>query len=242
MNRQDAWQWIEDHNVRIGDDPHNPSQTMSIVETWNTAQDPMFEEAMLALGIDPDNMGFSDEYTTCGECSDIIRTSPDCWGWRPDFWLDLEGGSYICNKCLQFCQEEYIESVLEEQRRNNKPLGCILEPEQLLAMGFVLKISDLENGLHLHSTDDPGAILHYCYEHFIDCIFTVIPSQFTQVFDVYMRKTAYMGEHKVLTEEELKAIDSDLLNGESLKPEYSNLRTGQMCKDALQGLSRGGSS
>jgi len=241
MNKSEAYKWAWDHNVTVGADPDDSSKNMAIVDDWDTLEDPEFEVVMLALDVDPQNFGFSDEYSTCGQCGEIIKTSPDSWGWQPDFWLG--DGDIVCHKCLEYCLDMYVDWILERQRESGKPIGCILDREQLETEKFVLKISDLENGLHLHQTDDPGAILRYCNTHSIDCIFRVFPSQFSQVFDVYMRANTG-DQYFQLTQDELDTINGDLFETdssgrESLKQEYSNLRTGEACKRMLENISKG---
>lgn len=47
---------------------------------------------------------WSDEWTTCDDCSKLIRTSPDCWDWKPYYnKAGIERGECVCLDC---CPEE----------------------------------------------------------------------------------------------------------------------------------------
>lgn len=124
-------------------------------------------------------IGFNDEFQLCGSCyKNVVRTSPDCWGWTPP--LCTEEG-YICNTCAP----EFKDSVLEEYSNEAKSLPDIFDPEEL---GLV-KINDrsFEHGLYGGQMDDPNAIIKVLNKQEIDVWFRVYPGQFDAHFDAYVR-------------------------------------------------------
>src|SRR5512138_3285342 len=61
-----------------------------------------------------DIYGFSDEYTICSECGNVIRTSSTCYGWFPNY-LEFEC-DIICNDCID---DSIINDYIETELINN---------------------------------------------------------------------------------------------------------------------------
>ena len=87
--------------------------------------------------------GFDDEYASCSRCDRLIRTAPDSYSWKADFYVDYEAGEIICGDCARQAPEEYITWLLESPADR---ANTILDRKQLLDLGFVAVDEDLESG------------------------------------------------------------------------------------------------
>ena len=129
--------------------------------------------------------GFSDEYTTCNDCSNVIRTSPDCYQWQADFYLG--DGFICCNECFND-NNEVQENYIEELVNNPKKANQLLSKEQLTNLGYTkLNKDQYQSGLHTSMDDSPQDIfdsLKNTYDNIIFMIDNV--SQFYIEFDVYV--------------------------------------------------------
>lgn len=62
--------------------------------------------------------GFSDEYTICNDCGNIICTSPDNYHWQPNFYVG--DGLIVCNRCFndnEYYQEEYLAAKINNPKQ-----------------------------------------------------------------------------------------------------------------------------
>jgi hypothetical protein len=52
-----------------------------------------------------EKLGYSvewiDEWTICDDCGKAIRTSPDSWGWKPNYFILGDCGEIICYDCFR---------------------------------------------------------------------------------------------------------------------------------------------
>jgi len=101
-----------------------------------------------ALGIE---MEWRDEWTSCHDCSKIVRTSPDGWGWTPSYFAT--DGHLTCIECIREDPEDYL-SQLEELGRGN--LIQFIDPGE---HGYTLIQDNFESGLHPGQSDSPDKIL-----------------------------------------------------------------------------------
>lgn len=130
---------------------------------------------------------YSDEYTTCDDCYAVIRTSPDSYGWQPDFYVG--DGYIVCNKCFTE-NEDYQEKYLEERINNPKTANSLLSTEQLEELGFV-KINEdsYESGMHNGQNDNPEEIYEEIHHLYYDILFSIDSvGQFEIDFSVWGRK------------------------------------------------------
>ena len=145
--------------------------------------------------------GFSDEYSKCGHnggsCSNVVRTSPDCYSWTPPLYVECEG--YICSDCAP----EYNDYILEEFKNCQKSIPTDFSPADL----GLSKVNDdsLENGWYGGQNDTPEPIIDALNAQDIDVWFTVEPCQFQISFDVYV-KTEDLEKAKAI----LSATDTKL--------------------------------
>lgn len=127
-----------------------------------------------------DDIGFSDEYELCyNGCDNIIRTSPDCYSWTPEYYQDSDGARY----CLECC-EDMEEDIIEDREGKNFP--NFINPAK---HGLVQVNEDsFQNGLHYGMADDPEKIVELFHNNGLDCWFEVHPSQFYIDFDLFVRE------------------------------------------------------
>ena len=235
-------QWSWEHNVIVGESPEDDGD-MAIVQDWETIESKLWPLFCALMDIGKDDYGFADEYTTCSDCGNIIRTSPDGWGWKPDYWLS--DCDIICSECLADCEDDYIDWMIEHNRMSRRSVSSVIKSDRLVQHGFTILLQGLENGFHEHQTDDPGAILTYLQAQKLDVAFVASPSQFDVSFDVYVRSTDI--DDPRLSQSCLNAIRSAMVkstyespygNTDYLKHEFSDLQTAEMAKAMLRRASQ----
>lgn len=135
------------------------------------------EEADLdsILGMD---WGFSDEYTTCNCCGNIIRTSPDSYSWTADYVMAHFG--IVCGDCIrneEYEKEEYIAYLTN----NPKHANTILDSEDIRKYGFVplceaqeQDVCEYDAGLYrANRNDDPETQLKNLSNSYESVIFDI---------------------------------------------------------------------
>ena len=163
------------------------------------------------------NWGFSDEYTTCSDCYNVIRTSPDCYFWQADFWVG--DGFILCKDCTQDASEDYLEDKVNNHRSFvNEDLV------DLEAAGWTMIDIDFQNGMHSGMNSDPEKIAGILSAFNIDYLFTIQPSQFYVDFNVWV---------KTSDDDILSKLVTDILNNENtdlpydIATELSNVLKGE---------------
>jgi len=70
---------------------------------------------------------WNDEWVSCDDCGNIVRTSPNGWGWTKS-WGELDG-DILCHKCIKKSwAEEYLASL------ENRPKQCLTFSLPLVAV------------------------------------------------------------------------------------------------------------
>jgi hypothetical protein len=156
-----------------------------------------FEQILEEQGID--SWGFGDEYDLCYHCMSVIRTSPDCWTWTPEFHDFEDTGERVCLECIEN-SEEYQQRYIEDVKNQLK--GCnLIDPEDV---GFESIGEQFSVGMYEHSNDDPEKILERLNEQDIDVLFELSPGQFDTGFKVYVPEDQVDKAITVLNEESVK--------------------------------------
>ncbi len=125
--------------------------------------------------------GFSDEYTACTECSCVVQTSPDSYGWTADF-VTSEDGDLVCSECWKDDPEWVLE--IKEGREGpdsqpSLPRGFPYEDQGLSdVFGEDGQRMDYESGLHPGQTDMPGPIVEALAKEGIPVWFAFTSGQF----------------------------------------------------------------
>lgn len=129
--------------------------------------------------------GFSDEYTTCDDCGNIIRTSPDSYHWQPDFYIG--DGFIVCNRCFND-SEDYQEEYLADKINNPKQaVNGLMTEEQIEELGFKKLNSEYEYGWY-NVNHDPEKIYEALSKDFEEILFYVNNvEQFRVNFIVFVR-------------------------------------------------------
>lgn len=129
--------------------------------------------------------GFSDEYTTCNDCGNIIRTSPDSYYWQPDFYVG--DGFIVCNRCFND-SEDYQEEYLADKINNPKQaVNGLMTEEQIKDLGFEKLDSEYESGWY-NVNHDPEKIYEALSKNFEEVLFYINNvEQFRVNFIVFVR-------------------------------------------------------
>ena len=136
------------------------------IETYSGCVEPGYDDKPVALGNwnnIPEKvskalefMGYEieweDEWTSCGGCGKLVRTSPNSYGWSQYFAI-LNDCELICGDCLKQDPSEYLESI------ENNPKQCVTIEFDLEAAGYTKWEDGFENGLHENMNDNPTEIL-----------------------------------------------------------------------------------
>jgi hypothetical protein len=156
-----------------------------VAEAFESSDIKWYDVVESALGCE---WGFSDEYTTCSDCENVIRTSPDSYSWQPDYFI---GDGYIaCNKCFND-NPDYQEAYIEEKINNPKnAINGLISEEQLEELGFVKFNAEesYESGWYQGQTDDPQEIYEALRERFNEVVFFINGvGQFDTHFSAFVR-------------------------------------------------------
>lgn len=129
--------------------------------------------------------GFSDEYTICDDCGNIIRTSPDSYHWQPDFYVGY--GFIVCGKCFRETND-YIKEYISEKINNPKnAVNGLLSEEDIEKLGFIKLNNEYESGWY-SVNHDPEKIYESLSKDFKEVLFYVNNvEQFRINFIVFVR-------------------------------------------------------
>ena len=121
-------------------------------------------EALERIGV---NGEWLDEYDRCDDCQRLIRTSPDCYAWVPQYVIfdergvygDYSAGDMVCADCLR----DNAESVIADQYANNPHRAITwLSAADLTELGWrdaMPDSYDAETGLYPGQNDTPDAVV-----------------------------------------------------------------------------------
>ena len=145
---------------------------------------------------------FADEYTSCAACGEIIRTSPDSYGWRPDcVFIDDDG--YIHADCLT---EDDLQDWMDEHKGHTIPYAInqkfsgyttIEIPKEHRKHSYD-QVFEYESGFHHGQDDDPKKMTTYLSDHGIDVWFEYTAGQFDIVWRPMVRQADHDKAHQLL--------------------------------------------
>ncbi len=107
---------IHIHDCGYAETGYNPVQNLIVTGNWNeptsyhqgqsfASLGPKYSNLFERLGKIFEKLGFdtewSDEWTTCEDCSRLFRTQPDSFNWKPSGRMDLDKGICKCNDCWE---------------------------------------------------------------------------------------------------------------------------------------------
>jgi hypothetical protein len=172
-----------DENTYIIIDSHSDAEKLAevVAKVLELDDEKIYVDDVLGVEV-----VFSDEYTTCSDCHKIIRTSPDSYHWKPDYYMG--DGFIACSVCFQE-NEDYQEAYLEERINVPSTANEVLTDAQLEGFGFSrYNQEQYENGYHHGQTDDPKIVYAELKDLYEDILFSIDEaSQFYIKFSVWVR-------------------------------------------------------
>jgi hypothetical protein len=172
--------------------------------------------------------GFSDEYGTCDNCHKALRTSPDSYGWTPDY-VEISDGRY-CLECTD------VDEVLEEYCRKRKGIPYQIEKKAMSEGTIILMGKTWDNGLHSGMNDDPKKIAKALKAMGLtEWWWHLEPSQFYVEFKILLRQDAIDILAKVW--DESKAHELRWTSGDDFKEDEAEEKANAVLEhiDAYQG-------
>ena len=142
------------------------------------------DSVLRELGVD---YGFSDEWARCDECGKAVRTAPDSYSWKADFFLDDQVGGVICGDDVRKDSVNYINWLLESPANR---ANTILSDSDLESEGFEKVSEEYESGWY-DRHDDPKEILTAAEEEYPngEFIFSISrQGQFATNFELWVRR------------------------------------------------------
>lgn len=104
--------------------------------------------------------GYSDEYTVCGSCGNVIHYQCSS-GYRDNYWIN--DGELMCEECIKEHADDYINNYLVLNYNTgilsqSIPINRILSKEELKKFSFECVKDNLEVGMY-GTYNDPRPIL-----------------------------------------------------------------------------------
>lgn len=146
---------------------------------------------------------WGDEWEVCNNCEGIFRTSPNGYGWKPNYheWSDDEA---TCAECIK---EHFVSDYLDELEGNWK--SCMTFDVDLNEYSYIKIDINFESGFHPGQNDSPENIAKTLSKNNIErFLFTLDDvGQFDTSFSVWIHSDEF--EDNNLTMEQVEKI----LNG-----------------------------
>lgn len=137
-----------------------------------------------------DMWGFCDEYSVCGCCNQVIRTSPDSYSWVANYWLSEEEGEIYCEDCIK-AEENIRNSYLESLQNQNNKANTIFSNKELEEFGYEKVNNNRYQSGWYDEHDDPEEILQKAESRYPDGVFIFSicdTGQFHTDFDLWVLK------------------------------------------------------
>jgi len=164
---------------------HDDETTICFIGDWHSI--PSYVERYIGRHFENVVFGFRDEFTTCSNCGQIVKTSPDCYGWLPDYWVG--DGELQCETCAR---KESFVSYIEDIVNDHNQANTMMSHEELEQAGFEIYNCGYETGFHPHQTDSPEKVLQELQQENpdLDYLFSITGAgQFDVNWCVYCRKS-----------------------------------------------------
>lgn len=135
---------------------------------------------------------WSDEWTFCGDCGKLVRTSADSYSWKRSY-VELDGDIRCC-ECVEKDPEEYLAS-----QENNGGSCVTLDGIDLGEHGYNQAFAGLQNGLHDGMADDPKFIARNLNDAGITRFLFKLddPSQFYIEFSLWIHEDEWAEWEKI---------------------------------------------
>lgn len=128
-----------------------------------------------------------DEWIEADETNTIYRCEPNCYGWKPFYWIREDGTVFGGDEIIADSDltKEYLESL-----ENNPSTANLFDQIDLEKFGYELVNDRYESGLHPGMNDNPKEILRKALEQEpnVRFIFSGLePSQFHTTYQLWRK-------------------------------------------------------
>jgi len=129
---------------------------------------------------------FSDEYSECSCCYEVVRTTHDCYEWQPDFIIIEEG--IIHKDCLEDSDiEDYLainegKPIPDWLIHKSGKLTRVMKPKDQWRREDVEEHFEYQNGWYGGQTDDPERIIERLHQKMVSVWFEYSNGQFDTTF------------------------------------------------------------
>lgn len=132
---------------------------------------------------------WSDEWTSCGDCGKLVRTTGNSYSWQPSFVI-IDDCELVCHECMD--NESYLESL-----EGNCEKACTIADIDPCDYGYV-KLEEYESGWY-GINDSPTKIGKSLEEKGISRFIFYIEGneQFRTRFSVYVHESENLGGNHV---------------------------------------------
>jgi len=160
---------------------YGPAEKGIAFANWNPELEHRVGDVLEKLGVECE---WSDEWATCGNCGKAVRTSPDCYFWKPYYWLCE--GELTCGECILKDPEGigYLEHL------ENNPYSADTLGVDWSKYGYILLDEKWENGLHPGMNDKPEEVMAKLLKYHDSAIFTLETSQFYVTFRAWVKENS----------------------------------------------------
>ena len=142
---------------------------------------PRLAKIFESMGIE---LEWEDEWTSCYECSKLVRTSADSYSWTQSFFA-FDTGELICHECIAEDPKDYLENL-----ENSPTIANTMRQIDLEEHGYVQVVDRFESGWHQGQDADPKLIQSLLEESGFSRFLFNIDSvgQFDTRFSVWMHE------------------------------------------------------
>lgn len=183
------------------------------------------------LGVE---LEWSDEWMECSDCNGLVRTSPNCYGWKRFYWED--NCEVICGNCVKKHPEEYLESL------ENNPKACMTFEVDMEAAGYKKAQGDFQSGMHRGMDADPKLVAKKLRSMGIERFIFELEeaSQFYIEFGVWIHESEFGKFEQELSSEDVDGpSNADRL---SLQLQEASLQMSNLQGDGVRVAKIGGDS
>lgn len=156
------------------------------IDSLETYVDDTMQLAAEVFGACKIEVLWDDEWVQCSNCSKLVRTSPDCYAWTPNYW---EGdGDPVCHECICSNPEEYLEALEGDPDKANT-----ISDLNLSDWEYVAHKQEFQTGYYGGQNADPHVIAKSLRKLGVErFIFEIVgQGQFDMTFNVWVHKSEY---------------------------------------------------
>jgi len=131
--------------------------------------------------------GFSDEFSICDCCREVVRTSPDSYSWTKNY--AIIGCEIFCGDCIRNNEDLSREYLNNNLLNNSNTANTILDPSYFEELGYQRYNGKFAAGLHLdRNYSDPEEDLDKLSKLYDNVLFDITDvSQFETKWNVWVK-------------------------------------------------------